>query len=640
MKFYFIYLLTFLILNNYSAQNTDSLKVQYYFSQHNSIKNINTDVAEHYLDSAIIISKKIDNKILMCKAYTRQAGFCADIPGKSAKALDCALNAIKIAEQLQKKYNDNTYLANAYFVLGAAYANNDKYKEARGAYQKAKYLYKDERDIADLEFNMGTLLFKVYQVKGAKAYLDSSILLIKNAYQKYLKYADTSLIVFVENTLTALLGEQGNYETAIEILKKSLPLLEKKRYYDDLIVNLNNIGTYYEHLKTFDSALVYYHRAVKISEKYNNTNYLMAIYLGLAGVYDKIGDYKNAYYYARAESQIKDSVFNIEKIKATEEMSTKYQTEIKEKENQYLKQKYAQQRTINWLIFTISIILLGLAIFVYRNLKIRNKLYNILKANKEIIEKRNTEIIDSIHYAKRIQTFLMSSENELQKYFKKYFLIYYPKDIVSGDFYFVLPHNNYVYIGVFDCTGHGVPGAFMSVLNITLLNEAIKVHQIKDTGAIFDYIRNELTFKFSQFNVYDGMDGILFRFEKNIEATKEQHVQYSAANLFPVLKTEEEIFKLDYDKMPIGWSHDTEKFKTYHLNIERNSILILSTDGFKDQFGGEKNKRLGNKNFLEVVKNKILNQPEKSKVELSDFFEKWKDKNEQTDDVTLLALYI
>lgn len=625
---------------NVFSQNTDSLKVIQYLIQSNKYVNINKEISLQYNDSAVLLSKQLDNPVLLSKSYRVRSNHLYENPITINEAFLWALKSIDILEKNNLHHRFEKELASSYFLLGSIYSKTNKFKESKEAYQKSLSLYASPTDSADIQFNLGVVYFNQYTENKNKKFLDTATDLIKKSTDLYIQLNDTDKIIVGKNNLGAFYFSNEKYKEALTVFKTLQSILESKKLLDELIINYNNISNTFEFLQQYDSAIYYINQALDLSEKTGNTSYLKDIYIALSALYEKKGDFKKALYFSRAESMLKDSIYSVEKIKKMEEMNAKYQTSVKEKENLILKEKYAKQKIINWLIASIAFFIVVFTIFIYRNLRIRNKLYQILKINKEIIEKRNSEIIDSIQYAQRIQkTFLQSSEQFIQKYFSKYFLFYLPKDIVSGDFYFTLQFKNYLFIGVFDCTGHGVPGAFMSILNFTLLNKAIKENNILDTDKIFNFIRSELTERFSQYNVQDGMDGILTRIDLNDFQSTTKKIQYSSANSFPIIIRNNEVQKLEYSKMPIGLSYDTELFSSFNIEVSSNDILVLSTDGYKDQFGGEKNKRIGNKNFLEILKTQITDIPKQSETNIISFFNKWKNKNEQTDDVTLLALY-
>ena len=254
---------------------------------------------------------------------------------------------------------------------------------------------------------------------------------------------------------------------------------------------------------------------------------------------------------------------------------------------------------------------------------------------KEIIEEKQKEVLDSINYAKRIQFTLLAHDRFIKKFIEDYFVMFNPKDIVSGDFYWATRHDDNFYIAVCDSTGHGVPGAFMSLLNITFLNEAINEKKILKPNEVLDYVRQKLIKNISKEGGQDGMDGILLCF--NIE-TKE--VTYAAAHNAPIIIRDGKVIELDADKMPVGVGVREEPFKLYKADVQKNDILIAYTDGFADQFGGPKGKKFKYKQLKDVLtENSHLSFTEQ-KEKLTVIFEQWKGGLEQVDDVCIFGIKI
>lgn len=251
------------------------------------------------------------------------------------------------------------------------------------------------------------------------------------------------------------------------------------------------------------------------------------------------------------------------------------------------------------------------------------------------LEEKQKEILDSIYYAKRIQNALMASDEVLNKNLGEYFVFYKPKDIVSGDFYWATYSDSTAafYLAVCDCTGHGVPGAFMSLLNTSYLNEAINEKSISDCGNVFNHVRKKLIENISQEGAQDGMDGIIISISKQ-NAT----IKYAAAHNAPLLVRNGHAESLNCNKMPIGKSFDTSPFQSYSLNIQNGDTLYLFTDGYPDQFGGEKGKKLKYKNFVQTLLSISVLPMAQQKKELEKHFEKWKGNLEQLDDVLVVGL--
>jgi serine phosphatase RsbU (regulator of sigma subunit) len=258
-----------------------------------------------------------------------------------------------------------------------------------------------------------------------------------------------------------------------------------------------------------------------------------------------------------------------------------------------------------------------------------------LQKQKEIVEGHQKETLDSIHYARRIQTALISNSDFIAQHLKDSFIYFNPKDIVSGDFYWATEYNDKFYLAVCDSTGHGVPGAFMSLLNIGFLSEAIKEKNMQSPAQIFNYVRDRLIETISDGGQKDGMDGILICIDR-----KKNTVEYAAANNEPVLVRNGEIIILTKDKMPVGHGENMKPFTCYPLSWLPGDILYLYTDGFADQFGGPKGKKYKYKQLDQLLlKNHQLSFPAQKQM-LENEFHNWKGDLEQVDDVCIIGLRI
>ena len=256
-----------------------------------------------------------------------------------------------------------------------------------------------------------------------------------------------------------------------------------------------------------------------------------------------------------------------------------------------------------------------------------------LSESRAILFEKNKEITDSINYAKKIQYTLLAHDELLQKNLNEYFVLFKPKDIVSGDFYWATQKDNLFYLAICDSTGHGVPGAFMSLLNISFLNEAITEKNILEPHQIFNHARMRLIENLGKEGQKDGFDGILLCINKT-----KNTITYSAANNAPLLFSENALNELAMDKMPVGIGEKALSFTNHSIPYKAGDTLYLYTDGYADQFGGPKGKKFKYKQLNDLLlanSAKTLNQ---QKEILNTTFENWKGKLEQVDDVCVIAI--
>lgn len=262
----------------------------------------------------------------------------------------------------------------------------------------------------------------------------------------------------------------------------------------------------------------------------------------------------------------------------------------------------------------------------------------LLESNLQLAE-QNKDITASIQYAQRIQQSILQSSEQLNELFKDAFLLYKPKDIVSGDYYWFYEDSNYKYVGVVDCTGHGVPGAMMSMVANSMFKEVFINRKETVPSEILKALDEELAKSINKnddasFN--DGMDVSLIRVDK-----ANNELVFAGAFRSIIISRGEELTELKGSRYPIGFYSGVEKqFENQVFQLRKNDAVYLFTDGFIDQFGGEKNKKLNKSNFKDLLSsiNDLALEEQEAFLEYS--FNNWKQDLEQTDDVLVIGLRI
>lgn len=261
-----------------------------------------------------------------------------------------------------------------------------------------------------------------------------------------------------------------------------------------------------------------------------------------------------------------------------------------------------------------------------------------LQEQKLIVESKNHEIVESIQYARFIQQALLPLETEIQSSFDENAFVYYaPKDIIAGDFFWFEKRNQVSWFAVADCTGHGVPGAMVSVLCINALDQSLARNEHSNTGELLDQVRELVvqTLTKEDRSVKDGMDISLARFDHETKI-----LQWTGANNPLWIFRGDEILVTSPDKQPVGQFDGAKPFTTHEMQLQANDWVILFSDGYADQFGGPKNKKYKYatfKDFIQAHKNKTGAELKNS---LKEEFEAWKGLNEQTDDVCVMGVKI
>ena len=298
----------------------------------------------------------------------------------------------------------------------------------------------------------------------------------------------------------------------------------------------------------------------------------------------------------------------------------------------------SKQKHLPEYLNILAILFLGL--ILNRIKKTKRELSNKnkeIELQKSLIEEHQKEIIDSITYAKRLQDAILPPKDLIKAKLPNSFVFYKPKDIVAGDFYWMEQINDTIIIAAADCTGHGVPGAMVSVVCSNALNRAVKEFQFSDTGAILDKVTDLVieTFEKSSDTVQDGMDISMLSIN-----TATRQIQWSGANN-PLWYFEGgELKEILADKQPVGKSSHRKPFTTHSILYKSGTTFLLFTDGYADQFGGPKGKKLKYKPFQEILAKTLDKGLSAQEGELKTIFENWKGELEQVDDVCIIGVRI
>ncbi|MFN4233434.1 MAG: tetratricopeptide repeat protein [Bacteroidia bacterium] len=600
-------------------------------------------------------AQKIDEEILMPDGQIGdkkgQAGNLGNIgivyhaQGNYSKALEYYFKALKICEEIGDKRNLAAILGN----IGIVYKEQGYYSKALEYYFKALKINEEIGNKQYQAINLGNI-GGVYMEQGN--------------YSKALEYYFKALKIFEEIgnkqyqalnlvNIGVVYMEQAYYSKALEYYFKALKICEEIGDKQSQAINLGNIGALYIQQKKYKEAEEYLKQAILIGEELHIIYYLKEFYYSLSELYAQTGRYKDAFEAYKKHDMYKDSVNSEENQKAlaTKEMQylfEKKQAEEEAKHEQELLRREAkekQQRLYLYLALAIAGAILVILGIVYKSLQTTKRQKKIIEqtrdeiaAQKKIVEEKNKDILDSISYAKRIQEAILPNSHKWKQLLPQSIILYLPKDIVAGDFYWLEETDKYIFVAAADCTGHGVPGAMVSVVCSNALTRAVLEEKLTETNQILDRVREIVIEKLSgsDENIRDGMDVCLVRINKQ----NRKQIQYSGANRPLYIVENNTLNEIKPDKQPIGKYEETKPFTAQLIELNENTCLYLTTDGYADQFGGEKGKKIGTKPFKEMLSQTIALTLEEKGKELKAFFEQWKGHTEQMDDVTLLGIKI
>jgi len=570
--------------------------------------------------------------------------------GDFVNAFDYQYRCLKVREETK----DTAGLATTYNNIGNLFYEQANYEEALKFHFRSLDLRKKFNDKEGLV----TSLNNIGAIYDAQKKIDTAISYHEKALHIEIEIDDLAGQAFSYNNIGGLYEQKNMNDRALEFYNKSLAIREQLQDKSGIASCYLNMGILYRKLKEFKKAQDYFDKAMKIAREGEIRPMLRDIYLNVSYLYSDQQKYKEAHQAYINYVTLKDSLFNIE---SNDRMaSIRYQYEYDKKEavakleqekKDALNEKQKQKQ--RFLIIGISsglVVLALLTILILRGYINKRKANSTLAEKNKIIVEKNKDITDSINAAQKIQRTLLAQEELLNTHLPQHFVFYQPKDIVSGDFYWAtagsdlsvrgsenaLPQNSnsgLFYLAVCDSTGHGVPGAFMSLLNITFLNEAINEKNISEPNKIFNHVRKKLIESVSADGGKDGMDAILIRLEKGSDK-----LTFAAANNRPVLIRDNSIVELPADKMPVGKGEKEESFTLHETTIQKGDTLYLYTDGYADQFGGPKGKKFKYKALNELLKEISSLGMELQKQKLEEAFNLWKGNLEQVDDVCVIGI--
>ena len=559
------------------------------------VQGIYSESLKNYL-IALKISQEISYPSVEAYCYN-EIGKIYNIKGNHIEAIKNEKKALLISEKCQ----DSGMIAAGLEYLGEAYLADSNYNESLKSYLASKAIFlklNKGQGIGDVDYGIGNVKYSTHQYQEA---LENHL----DAIEVFKKINDNDDIAEMNVILSQDYFALGNIQEAFTMGDKGLSLLLAGGEKDN------------------------------IKDAYRN----------LAVINAKLNNYKSAYEDETLFKLYYDSIFNNENEKKQSEMQMQFDFNKKEDSLKILQssrdtlniEQSKKQKLTTYFVSGLLFLVLLFALFVYRNLK-QTKIKNlIITQQKELVEERNKDILASITYAKRLQDAILPPLSIIKQYLPESFVLYEPKDIVAGDFYWMERTGDNILIAAADCTGHGVPGALVSVVCSNALNRTVKEFQITEPGKILDKVRELVleTFEKSESNVQDGMDISLCSIN-----TKNQKIQWSGAYNSLWYIQNGELHEIPADKQPISKTDNPKPFVTHSLNLSKGDILYLFTDGYADQFGGPKGKKFKYKQLQDIL---LANAPrlmEEQNTILEGYLEEWKGSLEQVDDILVIGIRV
>jgi serine phosphatase RsbU (regulator of sigma subunit) len=574
--------------------------------------------------------------------YLNNKGYLSNNLGDITQALEYFHLSLKIQEQIGDKSGQSYSLNN----IGYIYNTQKQYLKALEYYIKSYTLQSqlnDKHGQSQSLSNIGNVYDRTGSLKKALYYYFKGLNIRKSINDK-------QGIGYSMQNIGTVYFNQKNYSSARYYLMKSLEIRREINDAQGISYSLYSLGKIYLEENDIATAKKYCLESISLAQEMGYPENIGSAATLLEEIYLKEGNYSKAHEMLKLSIKMRDSLSNNETHNSIVKKQLQYEYEKREVVSKAEQEKREltyqatskQQKIIIFASIAGLLLCLLFGIFIYNRFKFSQKQNQIIQEQKKvvegqkhIVEAHQKEVYDSINYAKRIQYALLAHEDLLNKHLVSHFILFKPKDIVSGDFYWATEHENDFYLAVCDSTGHGVPGAFMSLLSIGFLSEAIKEKNIKEPNKVFDYVRKRLIESITNENQKDGFDGILLRFNK-----VSNEITYSASNNHPVIVSKNQMIHLTCDKMPVGKGEKIDEFTLQTINASKGDMIYLYTDGFADQFGGPKGKKFKYKPLNDLLLSFNNEDLSNQKNILESTFTNWKGNLEQVDDVLVIGVRV
>jgi len=640
---------------------------------------------EHY-QKALDHSRASNDNLHTAKAL-QNLGIVHYYMGNLIKAATFTHEALNLYSEMKNQLGE----ASCLLTMGNVISEQEDFNGALNYYNQA-YLSFEELNHTIGKYNS---ILNVGAILIAQNRNQEAVVRFEQALEMAREINDLQGIVRCLHNLGMGYSRLGSPELALQYYQQALGTSRVNNFRHLEANTLSNMAGVNNDLRQYGLALNQATEGLMLAQQIQSLDDQLHAYRNISRAHEGLGDFRKALEYHKLFKFFTDSLHRIETRREVSRIEAIYQTEqmqqemelknaLLEKQNLELAQQSAslsRQRLLRNVLLLGVISLAIIAGAIYWNLWRRKKLSNLIMSQKGeieiinqtlvrqnseigcqrdeitrqkgIIEEKNAALVSSIHYAKSIQNALLPDETLLAESFKEHFLIYEPKEIVSGDFFWVNRQNGTTLLAVADSTGHGVPGAFMSMLGISFLNEFVARHKYLTPAQLLDemrlYIISSLHQQGTPGDQQDGIELALVAFDHNNE-----NVIFSGARTPIFIATQGEIdlngkhlkapaenlLKIKADQMPLAFHKKMKPFSNHTLKLNPGDILYLMSDGFADQFGYQSGERFTSQRLISFL-GKIQNLPlPTQKEKLLELFNNWKKDAEQVDDITVIGVKV
>jgi serine phosphatase RsbU (regulator of sigma subunit) len=620
------------------------------------------------------------------------------------------LKHLKTARNLYEENNQKLKLANTQMELGKYYKDASNFSKSADMYLEAILAYSLENVklkeaeammlLGEIQLELGnseneardnlTKAIKIFKTNNKNYEAAQALYLIAQVYlekkdfgnaisnaleakDRFTEIGDIENSTNVQSLMVHVYEQQGRREVALKL--NSDTRNKKENLNEDNLKNPEEhyyqLGSLYKSYGIMSSAKYNFEKSNEYAKMNGKTYYLQKNMLQLSEVFQSLGETDNAFAYLKQYSQIKDSISKLvtgDKVSEASQQAKLTRLEDKNQSLENTKKLVERELNLSKLLILVSVIgalvMAVLLILLYRdrnakriiNHKLELKSQEVVSKNTQL-ELKTTEIRDSLNYAKRIQSAILPLENEIVGSFKDAFVFYNPKDIVCGDFYWFSNFGKFKLIASVDCTGHGVPGAFLTFLSFNLLNQIVNQQGVTKPSLIIHEVRKGLFALFNQSNksgspINDGLDmSLCFIDETNrviqfsgvynpIWIVRNDKTKFDTDSPYNEMEGSlgNKLYEVKGDNIPINDYVNFKPYSNHVINYEPNDIIYLFTDGYADQFGGPKGKKFKYKQMQNLLLDNAQKDLTIQKDVIENTFNNWKGDLEQVDDICLIGV--
>jgi len=577
-------------------------------------------------------------------------GIAAYTGGDYNKALEYYMESLKIREHI----GDKGQIASAMVNIGNVHKAIKSWEMAKDYYLKALQIFDEideKRSMATCYNNIGIIYEEDKNYDEAEAYYTESLKI-----NEVLR--DSSNLMMNYINLGSLYKNTEKYSSALSSYRKALNIAHSRGDRRHIALVSNNVGDVYFEQGRYNESLPFFYSSLEIAKELGIRDIIALNYKSLSHSHEQMNNTSEALKFFKLFFEVREELINEGNQKAIAEMQTKYDTEKKEQQivlmNKDMELRDAVIKRDRFVKISMGVGIAFIFIFAgYVFIQLQDKKRkNILLARqndeiqkqkgeiecqRDLLSKQKQEITDSIRYAQRIQKAILPPETLPNEILPEHFILFKPRDIVSGDFYWINKHANRTFVVAADCTGHGVPGAFMSMLGVAFLNEIVMYHNHKDSDRVLLELRKLVISTLAQSGqkeeTKDGMDLSLCVIDWDAKT-----LQYSGAYNPLYFFRNGEFNEIKADKMPIG-AHikDQNPFTKHEISIEQGDTFYIFSDGYVDQFGGEDGRKFMTKTFKQLLAD-IQPKPLSQQIEILDnTLIEWRGVHEQVDDICIIG---